>query len=167
MLLEEDEGEWRIGGILFASDGEATCALDFAGYEKRMESLLLRRFGAFEFRRGSDSQNLKARLRRYFDGDLHALESAPASTGGSAFQQQVWKALRTIPSGETWPYGELAARLGCPRAARAVGHANSLNPVAIIVPCHRVIGASAKLTGYAGGLERKQWLLRHEGALLV
>ncbi len=167
MLLEYDEFASPIGRILFASDGEATCALDFAGYEKRMESLLLRRFGAFEFRRGSDSQNLKARLRRYFDGDLHALESAPASTGGSAFQQQVWKALRTIPSGETWTYGELAARLGCPRAARAVGHANSLNPVAIIVPCHRVIGASAKLTGYAGGLERKQWLLRHEGALLV
>ena len=164
-LLDYDEFASPIGRILFASDGEATCALDFEGYEKRMESLLLRRFGAFEFRRGTDSQCLKARLRRYFDGDLHALESAPVNTGGSGFQQQVWQALRTIPAGETWTYGQLAARLGCPKAPRAVGHANSLNPVAIIVPCHRVIGASAKLTGYAGGLERKQWLLRHEGAI--
>jgi len=88
-----------------------------------------------------------------------------AGTDGSAFQELVWKTLRTIPAGGTWTYGQLAHQLNRPTSARAVGHANSLNPVAIIVPCHRVIGASSSLTGYAGGLHRKQWLLHHEGAL--
>ena len=86
--------------------------------------------------------------------------------GLGAFQEQVWRALRGIPASETWTYGQLANRIGRPQAARAVGHVNSLNPAAIIVPCHRVIGASSALTGYAGGLERKRWLLDHERAML-
>jgi methylated-DNA-[protein]-cysteine S-methyltransferase len=165
MLLHYDECHSPIGRILFASDGEAACALDFAGYESRMEALLSRRYGHVDFQRGSDPLGLKRLLQRYFAGDLHAFDSTPVRTEGSAFQELVWKALRSIPVGETWTYGQLAVRLRRPKAARAVGHANSLNPVAIIVPCHRVIGASSALTGYAGGLERKQWLLRHEGAL--
>jgi methylated-DNA-[protein]-cysteine S-methyltransferase len=165
-LLDYDEFPSPIGRILFASVGEAICALDYAGYEKRMEMLLARRFGAFEFRRGADPLLLKERLRKYFGGELRALDTTPVSTGGSAFKEQVWQSLREIPVGKTWTYGQLAARLNKPQAARAVGHANSLNPVAIVVPCHRVIGASSKLTGYAGGLERKQWLLRHEGAMM-
>jgi methylated-DNA-[protein]-cysteine S-methyltransferase len=164
MLLEYDEFASPIGRILFASDGQAICMLDFRGSEKRMEALLARRFGAIELKKGLDPQNLKKRLQEYFDGRLTALDTTPVSLGGSAFQQEVWAALREIPVGQTWSYGQLAARLGRPQAARAVGHANSLNPVAIIVPCHRVIGASSKLVGYGGGLERKQWLLRHEGA---
>jgi methylated-DNA-[protein]-cysteine S-methyltransferase len=162
MLLDYDEFASPIGRILFASNGDGICALDYAGYESRMESLLKRRFGAFEFRCGSDPCQLKGRLRSYFDGELQALGDTPLSMGGTAFQEQVWKTLREIPAGHTQTYGELAARLGRAQAARAVGHANSLNPVAIIVPCHRVIGASSGLTGYAGGLERKEWLLRHE-----
>ena len=162
MLLDYDEFESPIGRILFASDGNGTCALDYAGYESRMQGLLTRRFGAFEFRRGSDPCRLKRRLTSYFDGELCALDDTPVSLGGTAFQEQVWMALREIPAGHTRTYGELAARLGRAQAARAVGHANSLNPVAIIVPCHRVIGASSALTGYAGGLARKEWLLRHE-----
>ncbi|HLG95042.1 MAG TPA: methylated-DNA--[protein]-cysteine S-methyltransferase [Bryobacteraceae bacterium] len=165
MLLHYDEFSSPIGRILFASDGEAVCALDFSGFETRMDMLLERRYGTVEFRRGSDPLQLKHQLRDYFAGDLHAFDSTTVRTGGSAFQELVWKALRTIPAGETWTYGQLALRLHRPKAARAVGHANSLNPVAIIVPCHRVIGASSALTGYAAGLERKQWLLRHEGAL--
>ncbi|HUJ51052.1 MAG TPA: methylated-DNA--[protein]-cysteine S-methyltransferase [Bryobacteraceae bacterium] len=165
MLLHYDEFNSPIGRILFVSDGEAVCALDFAGYESRMEALLSRRYGQVEFQRGSDPLGLNQLLQRYFAGDLHAFEYTPVCSGGSAFQELVWKALRTIPVGKTWTYGQLAVRLRRPKAARAVGHANSLNPVAIIVPCHRVIGASSSLTGYAGGLERKQWLLRHEGAL--
>src|SRR5579864_3218790 len=161
MLLDHDEFESPIGRILFASDSGGICALDYAGYEDRMESLLRRRFGAFEFKRRDPGQ-LKARLRNYFDGDLNAFDDTPVSTGGTAFQEQVWKALRQIPPGHTRTYGELAVRLGRAQAARAVGHANALNPVAIIVPCHRVIGASSALTGYAGGLARKEWLLRHE-----
>lgn len=165
MLLDYDEFASPIGRILFAAHDEGICALDYAGYEKRMEALLERRFGTVEFRRGADPHKLARRLGTYFAGDLQAFDGMPVSTGGSAFQEQVWKALRTIPAGHTWTYGQLADKLGRPRAARAVGHANSLNPVAIIVPCHRVIGASSALTGYAGGLERKQWLLRHEGAI--
>jgi methylated-DNA-[protein]-cysteine S-methyltransferase len=161
-LLHYDEFESPIGRILFVTNGEGICALDYAGYESRMEGLLSRRFGAFEFRRCSDPCQLKRRLRSYFDGELHALDDTPVSMGGTAFQEQVWKALREIPAGDTRTYGELAARLGRTQAARAVGHANALNPIAIVVPCHRVIGASSHLTGYAGGLARKEWLLRHE-----
>lgn len=165
MLLNYDEFGSPIGRILFASDGEAVCMLDFSGCESRMETLLARRYDTVEFRHASDPLGLKRLLENYFAGDLHAFDAISVRTDGSAFQEAVWKALRTIPAGETRSYGELARHLNCPKAARAVGHANSLNPIAIIVPCHRVIGASAALTGYAGGLERKRWLLSHEGAL--
>ena len=104
-------------------------------------------------------------MRDYFSGDLRAFDATRVHSGGTPFQELVWKTLRTIPAGATWTYGQLAGAIDRPTAARAVGHANSLNPVAIIVPCHRVIGASSSLTGYAGGLDRKQWLLHHEGAL--
>jgi methylated-DNA-[protein]-cysteine S-methyltransferase len=164
MLLHYDEFASPIGRILFASDGEAICALDFEDYLERMKSLLGRRFPRLVFQRHSDPQNLKDRLQSYFDGDVFAMEPVRVNTAGSAFQEEVWKTLRTIPAAETWTYGQLANRIGRPQAARAVGRANSLNPVAIIVPCHRVIGASSALTGYAGGLERKRWLLDHERA---
>jgi len=162
MLLHYDEFASPIGRILFAADGGAICALDFEDYRERMKRLLARRFSRLVFQRHSDPLNLKDRLQAYFDGDIFALEGIVVHSGGSAFQEQVWKALRTIPAGETMTYGQLANRIARPQAARAVGHANSLNPVAIIVPCHRVIGASSALTGYAGGLERKRWLLEHE-----
>jgi methylated-DNA-[protein]-cysteine S-methyltransferase len=164
MLLHYDEVSSPLGRILFASDGEAVCVLDYSGYESRMATLLARRYGAVEFLRGSDPLGVRRMLDEYFAGDLRAFDAVPVRGGGTAFQEVVWKGLRTIPAGETLSYGELAARINRPGAARAVGHANSLNPIAIIVPCHRVIGASAGLTGYAGGLERKQWLLNHEGA---
>lgn len=162
MIFDYDEFDSPIGRILFAANADGICALDFADYEKRMDTLLTRRFGVYSLNRKADPLNLKLRLRRYFDGDLQAFDAESVNSNGTAFQEQVWKALRTIPVGRTWSYGQLAAHLGQPKAARAVGHANSLNPVGIIVPCHRVIGASSALTGYAGGLERKQWLLRHE-----
>lgn len=164
MLLYYDEFESPIGRILFAADSEAVCALDFEDYRARMNTLLSRRFPQLIFEGNSDPHQLKGRLQAYFAGQTSALETVPVTSGGSPFQQQVWRALRSIPAGETWTYGQLAAHLGRPQAARAVGHANSLNPVAIIVPCHRVIGAGAALTGYAGGLERKRWLLDHEQA---
>ena len=167
MLLHYSEFASPIGKILFASDGEAVCALDFAGFEDRMRTLLSRRYGSVEFRSGSDPLQLHRNLRDYFGGDLHAFDQTPVSSTGTLFQQAVWKMLRTIPPGQTWTYGQLAVRMRRPKAARAVGLANSQNPVAIIVPCHRVIGASQRLTGYAGGLERKEFLLRHEGALLA
>lgn len=165
MVFHYDEFSSPIGRILFASDGEAVCSLDFSGYEERMTTLLERRFGPSKFCKKSDPLKLHARLTAYFDGDLHVFDNVPTRGQGSEFQETVWQALREIPPGATWTYGQLAQRLKRPQAARAVGHANSQNPIAIIVPCHRVIGASSKLTGYAAGLERKEWLLKHEGAL--
>ena len=98
----------------------------------------------------------------YFKGDLTAIDGLKVANGGTDFQRAVWKALRAIPAGGTITYGALAARLGRPKAARAVGLANGANPIAIVVPCHRVVGADGSLTGYGGGMARKQWLLAHE-----
>ena len=105
----------------------------------------------------------RRRLEAYFAGDLHAIDAIRVEADGTPFQREVWAALRTIPVGQTMSYGELAARLERCKAVRAVGLANGANPIAIVVPCHRVIGADGSLTGYGGGLERKQWLLAHEG----
>jgi methylated-DNA-[protein]-cysteine S-methyltransferase len=96
-------------------------------------------------------------------GDIASLDGIPTESDGTPFQREVWAALRQIPAGETWSYGRLAAHIGRPAAVRAVGLANGANPIGVVVPCHRVIGASGGLTGYAGGLERKRWLLAHEG----
>ena len=101
-------------------------------------------------------------LRAYFAGDLSALEQLEVAAPGTPFQTSVWSALREIPCGQTCSYSDIAVRVGSPRAVRAVGAANGKNPVSLIVPCHRVIGADGTLTGYAGGLERKRWLLAHE-----
>lgn len=106
----------------------------------------------------------QAQFAAYFAGELASFD-LPLAPAGTDFQQQVWQALRSIPFGQTSSYGELAASLGKPKASRAVGMANGRNPISIIVPCHRVIGADGSLTGYGGGIERKRWLLGHEGAL--
>jgi methylated-DNA-[protein]-cysteine S-methyltransferase len=152
-----------IGIILLVSDGKSLCSLDFADYTERMIGLLQKRYESVELVEAIDPQGFSSKIQAYLAGDYRSLEDIPVSAGGTAFQQQVWQGLQTIPVGATISYGELATQLGKPTAARAVGMANSLNPVGIVVPCHRVIGAKAKLTGYAGGLERKQWLLKHEG----
>ena len=104
-------------------------------------------------------------LSRYFAGDVAVLDTIPVELNGTPFQKNVWQALRRIPGGTTISYAELAKRIGEPSAVRAVGTANGANPVAVIVPCHRVIGSNGKLTGYGGGLDRKQWLLEHEGVV--
>lgn len=103
-------------------------------------------------------------LNDYFSGRRREFD-VPLAATGTGFQQRVWAALATIPFGETRSYGDIARSLGQPGASRAVGLANGQNPISIIVPCHRVIGANGTLTGYGGGLERKRWLLEHEGAL--
>lgn len=152
--------------LLVVTDGEGVLrALDFSDYRERMLRLLARHYGAFELAEGDAPAAVTAALDAYFGGDLAALDGLPVATGGSDFQRTVWAALRAIPVGTTSGYGALAARIGKPGAARAVGLANGANPIGIVVPCHRVIGASGALTGYAGGVERKRWLLRHEGAI--
>ncbi len=106
-------------------------------------------------------------LEAYLAGDLHAIDAVRVNAPGTAFQREVWAALRAIPAGTTLSYGGLAAQLNRPKAVRAVGLANGSNPIAVVVPCHRVIGADGSLTGYGGGLERKRWLLEHEGVDLA
>lgn len=116
--------------------------------------------------RSAAARDVAAALRAYFAGDLAALDRIEvAPLGGTAFQRRVWEALRAIPTGRTTSYRAIAARIRAPRAVRAVGAANGANPVPIVLPCHRVIGADGSLTGYGGGLARKRWLLRHERAL--
>ncbi|ESA32073.1 methylated-dna--protein-cysteine methyltransferase [Leptolyngbya sp. Heron Island J] len=164
-----------IGDILLVTDNNALVSLDYQGYEHRMMRLLTKRYGAFELiencRDGQNCSPLEATLRghihAYLEGDLTAIDHIPVNPGGTKFQSTVWHALRTIPVGTAISYGELARQLGNPAAVRAVGTTNGLNPISIVLPCHRVIGANGSLTGYAGGLERKHWLLHHEGVDLA
>lgn len=154
-----------VGEVLLVTDGEgAVRALDFADYEARMNRLLARHAPGADVIEGRAPEAVRRAVDAYFSGDLGALGGLTVTTGGTDFQRTVWKALRAIPAGETRTYGQLAAAIGSPKAVRAAGLANGQNPVAVIVPCHRVIGANGTLTGYAGGLERKRWLLEHEGA---
>jgi len=112
------------------------------------------------------TESAKTQLREYFESrrDEFSLTLLP---DGTDFEQKVWKELLHISVGSTISYGSIAKKLGDKNFAQAVGHANGKNPIAIVIPCHRVIGADNKLVGYAGGMERKEWLLKHEGALLL
>jgi methylated-DNA-[protein]-cysteine S-methyltransferase len=151
-----------LGTILLMSDGEALRALDFSDFEARMHQLLRLQYGSYELMPSDGTGNRGRFLEAYFAGDLAVLDQVPVRTAGTAFQRSVWAALRTIPPGTTTSYGRLAATIGRAKASRAVGLANGSNPVAIVVPCHRVIGADSSLTGYGGGLDRKRWLIDHE-----
>jgi len=154
-----------IGEILLVTDeAGAVRALDFHDHVPRMTRLLRLHYGDQPLDNGQAPHAVRQALTAYFDGSLEALNAIPWSTGGTAFQNQVWRTLIDIPAGETSTYAALAARIGRPAAVRAVGAANGANPIAVLVPCHRLIGADGSLTGYGGGLERKAWLLAHEGA---
>jgi methylated-DNA-[protein]-cysteine S-methyltransferase len=142
-------------------------ALDFHDFEPRMRRLLRRHYGAegdeFTLEDRPSPVAIQYALRDYFAGDLTAIDAIPVATNGTPFQRDVWAALRGIRPGTTLSYGALARQLGRPKSVRAVGLANGANPVAIVVPCHRVIGTDGSLTGYGGGIDRKRWLLAHEG----
>jgi methylated-DNA-[protein]-cysteine S-methyltransferase len=152
-----------IGDMLLAWDAEARLrVLDFSDYEDRMQTLLRLHYGDCELKESALPPAIADALTRYFDGDIAAIDAILVMSGGTDFQRAVWAELRNIPAGETISYGELAHRLGRPKAVRAVGGANGANPIGIVVPCHRVIGANGTLTGYGGGMHRKKWLLAHE-----
>jgi methylated-DNA-[protein]-cysteine S-methyltransferase len=156
-----------IGTMLIVSDAEDRLrALDWEDYEARMQRLLRLHYGAgnVELREATPKSAASRSLQRYFDGELAAIDRLEVKTAGTEFQRAVWRELRTIPVGKTLTYGTLAQRIGRADAVRAVGHANGSNPLGIVVPCHRVVGADRSLTGYGGGIERKRWLLEHEGA---
>jgi methylated-DNA-[protein]-cysteine S-methyltransferase len=163
-MLTLDRVATPVGQVLLVTGPEgAVRALDFADYEARMHRLLARHSPGHVLVDGAAPEGVRRAVEAYFAGDARALEGVAVRTGGTAFQTAVWAALRAIPAGETRSYGQLATAVGSPRAVRAAGLANGQNPIAVIVPCHRVIGANGTLTGYAGGLERKRWLLAHEG----
>ena len=144
-------------------DGARLRAFAWSAHESRGIDQLRQQYGA---RIGIEHGRIAAPVRRaieeYFAGDLLAIERIDCATNGTPFQQEVWNALRTIPAGTTLSYGALAARIRNPSAVRAVGLANGSNPIAVVLPCHRVIGTDGSLTGYGGGLPRKRWLLAHE-----
>jgi methylated-DNA-[protein]-cysteine S-methyltransferase len=153
------------GPILVAVDAQGRLrAVEFWNDEAEMRELLRRFHGAAHAAFGKIATPIRQAFERYFAGDREALKAVPWTTGGTEFQRKVWQALTTIPVGQTWSYARLAAAIGKPTAVRAVGLANGANPIPIVVPCHRVIGANGSLTGFGGGLNRKRWLLRHEGA---
>ena len=150
--------------LVVADEQERLRALGWADLEDRLRRQLTAQYGNLELRRASTSAVIRDSLHAYLEGKLDAIDSIPVETGGTAFQRAVWEQLRRIPPGTTMSYGELALRIDRPKAVRAVGHANGSNPISVVVPCHRLIGADGSLTGYGGGLPRKRWLIDHEAA---
>ncbi|HEV3175193.1 MAG TPA: methylated-DNA--[protein]-cysteine S-methyltransferase [Stellaceae bacterium] len=155
-----------IGTILLACAGDKLCALEFADSEDRMLAALRRRHGDFKAIKAVDPGRICTRIGAYLLGELDALDEIVVDGGGTEFQRRVWAGLRKIEPGQVVSYAALAKRLGMPKTIRAVARANALNPISIVVPCHRVIGSDGTLTGYGGGLPRKRWLLEHEGVVL-
>jgi methylated-DNA-[protein]-cysteine S-methyltransferase len=142
-----------LGELRLSADGDELTAVSLPSDEPV----------AAERRSSHVLERARQQLTEYFAGARRVFE-LPLAPRGTAFQQIVWRALTTIGYAETWSYGQLARAIGRPAASRAVGAANGRNPLAIIIPCHRVIGANGTLTGYAGGLDAKRWLLHHEQA---
>ena len=162
-----------LGDMLALSSDEGLCALEFTTVrgpasgedrQSRLNARLARWFPPHEIvdRETPTIARTRGWLTAYFAGTAATLDDLPLDMRGAPFEKRVWLALQTIPPGQTTSYGAIAHALGSVRASRAVGAANGANPVAIIVPCHRVIGSSGSLTGYGGGLDRKTWLIDHE-----
>jgi methylated-DNA-[protein]-cysteine S-methyltransferase len=150
-----------VGPLTIAERGVRLCLLHFGADASGIDDTLERWYPG-EPRVRRQMPGVRATLTRYFGGELGAIDDVPVELNGTDFQKRVWHALRRIPAGSTLSYAGLARRIGEPAAVRAVGAANGANPVALVVPCHRVIGSDGTLTGYGGGLERKRWLLVHE-----
>ena len=167
MELLFDEINSPLGPMLLVCRNGALANLDWTEFADRQRAQLVRRFGDVPWKKVADPHGFSGRVQDYFASNLNALDDIPVDTGGTPFQGLVWQALRSIRPGITVSYAELAQRIGRPGSARAVGHANSLNPVCLVLPCHRVVGSDARLVGYAGGLDRKRWLLNHEWSIRV
>jgi methylated-DNA-[protein]-cysteine S-methyltransferase len=148
--------------LLVANAAGALCMVEFADKPERWRAAFQRGFANSALRDASNPFGLSAALTRYFDGEVGILDGIRTEMQGTDFQRACWTNLRAIPAGTTMTYGALAKKMGKPAAMRAVGLANGANPIAVVVPCHRVIGSDGSLTGYGGGLDRKRWLLAHE-----
>jgi len=162
MELATDEIRSPIGTIVVVTGERGLCALDFDDCRERMTRLLRRHHGEVTLEKRRNPRGVSTRVRAYLEGRLDALDDITVDAGGTDFQRTVWAALREIPCGARVSYADIAGAIGKPKAARAVGAANGQNPVALVVPCHRVVAADGKLAGYAGGMKRKEWLLEHE-----
>ena len=162
-----DRLQTPIGLALLVTDKDGVLrALDWEDYAARMKELLRLQYGAVVLEEARAPSRIVKALSAYFKGDLDRLGTIKWCVAGTPFQQKVWNALPKIPAGTTMSYGALALRLDAPNAMRAVGHANGSNPISVVVPCHRLIGANGALVKYGGGLSRKRWLLEHEGVVL-
>ena len=150
MVVADDEGRLR--------------AVHFSDHDDDLLAMLARQYGkkGFTLEPARNPSGLTTAIDRYFGGELTAIDALPVALRGTPFQTTVWTALRGIPVGSTLSYSALARRIGRPAAVRAVGLANGANPIAVVVPCHRVVGANGSLVGYGGGMARKRWLLDHE-----
>ncbi len=163
MRLRLDRWASPVSSLLLVTDNDGFLrSLEFAENEARMLRLLRGHYNDYALEDGAAPGSLTRALEAYFDGDIDALADVQTATAGTPFQREVWKALRAIPAGTTISYGQLAMKLGRKGSSRAVGAANGANPIPIVVPCHRVIGADGSLTGFGSGLPRKRWLLDHE-----
>jgi methylated-DNA-[protein]-cysteine S-methyltransferase len=162
-----DRVDTPIGEMLIVADREGNLrSMGWTDHETGMRRLLRLHYGenGFRLERARNPNGLTYAISSYFEGDLMAIDILPVQTAGTPFQREVWRALRNIPCGTTVSYAKVAEQIGRPAAVRAVGLANGSNPVGVVVPCHRVIGANGSLTGYGGGIERKSWLLEYEGS---
>jgi methylated-DNA-[protein]-cysteine S-methyltransferase len=156
-----------IGDMVLVAREGVLLLLEFDDAKDRVAREMRVRFGDVELQAANNPFGLSDVMRDYFAGNISVIDQLITDGGGSDFERQVWAELRKIPCGVTKSYGEIARKLGDINLSRAVGTANGRNPIAIVVPCHRVIGADGSMTGYGGGIQRKEWLLRHEGALLI
>lgn len=153
---------------LYSGVDDTLVAVDWLDIRERTHALLDRRFGRGSWRADPREHAPTAAMdamRRYFAGARAALDGLSIDLQGSPLQDEVWAALRAVPAGRTEAYAQLAARIGRPGSARAIASAVAANPLLLVLPCHRIVGAGGALAGYAAGIERKRWLLEHEGAL--
>ena len=164
MQLEIAHYESPLGRLLMVTRGKVLCGLGFEDPSGRLLKKLERRYGLTVLTQSEKGSASSGALEAYFAGEVQALDELKVESRGTEFQMRVWRVLRCVPAGETISYLDLAEAAGCPRGARAVGSANGANPICLVLPCHRVIAADGTLGGYGGGLWRKAWLLRHEGA---
>jgi len=165
MILETTEMRTPVGPVaIYAREGRL-CGLEFADATDRRGGLhrtFERRWGAYRTTSAANPAGVVSRLAEYFAGTIDAIDAIDVDVAGTPFEQRVWAALRAIRAGTTRTYAQQAAIIGRPSAVRAVGTANGRNPIALVIPCHRVIATGGGLGGYGGGLDRKRWLLAHE-----
>jgi methylated-DNA-[protein]-cysteine S-methyltransferase len=165
MKIEVTRMDTPVGPIVLAEKDGKLVALKTETFPRPFDRTLSKRFGGADIVEGDGTSDAATKLRRYFDGDVGALDEIDVDPGGTAFQASVWAALRRIPAGKTLAYSEVAAIAGAEHAVRAAGTAVGSNPIGIVIPCHRVIHLNGDISGYGGGDAMKRWLLEHEGAV--